>query len=212
MMLFAEVQANLAADGFLLRGAITEGQHYQDKEIVFGEALLEAVDLDKAGAPPRLVIGSSVEPLISQHLKWYYGPPAPHYYHLLEDLYDGRLFVNYLGVAFENFPDGPINYKLLKEHRQVVIRGLQEYESVPNVHEKYKWTAIYHNYVCRTFADQFPVVGSCEADLEEMAYRDEAQHSLDYLVPFEAQTTDVSPRPLDALRLQQRIDTNWTPP
>ena len=41
LMLFAQVQASLAADGFILRGAIAAGQHYQDRDIVFGEALLE---------------------------------------------------------------------------------------------------------------------------------------------------------------------------
>ena len=49
LMLFAQVQAGLAADGFFLRGAITAGKHYQDDDIVYGDALLEAVDLDKSG-------------------------------------------------------------------------------------------------------------------------------------------------------------------
>ena len=49
LMLFAQVQADLAADGFFLRGAVTAGQHYQDEQIVYGEALLEAVELDKSG-------------------------------------------------------------------------------------------------------------------------------------------------------------------
>ena len=47
LILFAYVQASLAADGFFLRGAISAGRHYQDRDIAYGEALLEAVDLDK---------------------------------------------------------------------------------------------------------------------------------------------------------------------
>ena len=85
LMLFAEVQAGLAADGFFLRGAIAAGSHYQDDDIAYGDALLEAVDLDKSGGPPRLVIASSVEPLISRHLSWYYGVKAPHHNVLHED-------------------------------------------------------------------------------------------------------------------------------
>ena len=57
LMLFAQVQASLAADGFFLRGAIAWGEHYQDDDIAYGKALLEAVGLDKSGKPPRLVIG-----------------------------------------------------------------------------------------------------------------------------------------------------------
>ena len=39
MMLFSEVQASLAADGFLIRGAIAFGDHYQDDDIAYGPAL-----------------------------------------------------------------------------------------------------------------------------------------------------------------------------
>lgn len=116
LMLFAQMQAGLAGDGFLLRGAIAAGLHYQDGDITYGEALLEAVDLDKSGDAPRLVIASSVEPLISKHLSWYSGGWAPHQDILLEDPRDGRLFVDYLSVAFEHFPDGPIDYELLAAH------------------------------------------------------------------------------------------------
>ena len=74
LMLFAQAQASLAADGFFLRGAIAEGRHYQDYDIAYGKALLEAVDPDKSGGPPRLVIASSVEHLIVRHLlAWYRG-------------------------------------------------------------------------------------------------------------------------------------------
>ena len=49
LMLFAQMQASLASDGFFLRGAIAAGEHYQDQDIAYGQALLEAVDLDKSG-------------------------------------------------------------------------------------------------------------------------------------------------------------------
>ena len=195
------MQASLAVDGFFIRGAITSGQHYQDEDIVYGAALLEAVDLNKSGKPPRLVVGSSVELLIAEHLSWYGGGWAPHHNQLLEDPRDGRLFINYLGVAFEHFPDGPIDYQLLAAHRRKVRRCLRAYESDTSVHPKYTWLAIYHNYVCRTFADQFPVRGDEGADPEEMAIGAEARRVLDYLVPFTARPSEQPPRPLDAQRL-----------
>ena len=105
LTLFAQVQASLAAVGFFLRGAIAFGDHYQDDDIAYGKALLCAVDLDKSGGSPRLVIASSVESLISEHLSWYGdGSWAPHHDLLPEDPRDGRLFVNYLEAAFEHFP------------------------------------------------------------------------------------------------------------
>ncbi len=206
LMLFADVQASLALDGFLLRGAIALGDHYQDDDIAYGAALLEAVDLDKSGGPPRLVIGSSLEPLIAVQLESYGdGGWAPHHAEMLEDPRDERLFVNYLQVAFEHFPDGPINYQLLAAHRENVRRGLREHESNSRVRGKYEWMASYHNYVCRTFAEQFAIQGDEGADLEQMAISAEAQRALNYVEPFEAEQ---SPRLLDAQRLRQRLTTD----
>ena len=204
--LFAHVQASLAADGFFLRGAITTGQHYQDDDIAYGKALLEAVDLDKAGGPPRLVIGPSLEPLIAKQLSAYgNGGWAPHYGEMLEDPHDERLFVNYLGAAFDFFPDGPIDYPLLKAHRRQVRKGLREHKSNPHVRAKYEWVATYHDYVCHTFANQHLVFGGEEVDPEWAAAAEEAQNTLEYLLPFEAEPTAQPLRRLDAQRLRSRL-------
>ena len=207
LMLFAELQARLATDGFLLRGGIAAGQHYQDQDIVFGDALLEAVDLDKSGGPPRLVIGPSVEPLILTHLSWYGGGLAPHHYHLLEDPSDGQLFVNYLGAAFEHFPDGPIDFEILNAHKEVVNKGLRENGPETPVYKKYAWAAAYHNYACHAFAKAYQSQGGEKVELEWGAIEEEAQRSLDYLVPFKAKAPYQSPRPLDARRLKRRLDS-----
>ena len=208
LMLFAHLQASLAADGFILRGGITAGQHYQDQDIVYGDVLLEAVDLNKSGKPPRLVIGSSVGCLISHHLSWYAPNSSPYHSLLLEDPSDGRLFVNYLHVAFEHFPDGDIDHELLEAHKQMLSGGLQAYEAEPDVHAKYKWIAAYHNYVCRAFAEEFPVPVLEDADPYEIATIQEAQAALEYLVPLEPEPPEeLLPRPLDPKHLQQQLDT-----
>ena len=134
--LLAQVQAGLAAGGFFLRGGITVGQHFQDQDTADGDALLEAVDLNKSGTPPRLVIGSSAESLIAKHLSRYMGGRAPHRFHLLEDPSDGCLFVNYLGAAFNDFPDLPVHSRIIEKHSIEVQRGLQEHESDPSVLSK----------------------------------------------------------------------------
>ena len=202
---FAEVQATLAADGLFLRGAIAAGPHYQDHDIAYGAALLEAVDLDKSGEPPRLVIGQSVERLISRHLSWYSDGWSPHHAILLEDPRDGRLFIDYLGVAFEYFPDGPINIQLLKAHKEILCERLGEFEPDTSVYAKYAWVAVYHNYACRRFADRFEDPGGEEDDPERIANADKARRSLYYLVPDEALPSDQPPRPLDVNRLRQRL-------
>ena len=204
--LFAQVQASLAKDGFFLRGAIASGDHYQDDDIAYGMALLEAVDLDKSGGPPRLVVGSSVEPLIAKQISFYGNSgQAWHHEELLEDPRDEYLFINYLQVAFDFFPDGPINQELLEAHCNHLQKRLKTYKSEVGVREKYEWLATYHNYVCRAFADLYSVQHYEGTDPEVIAVREEAQLSLKYLVPSEAFTPMQSPRPLDTQRLKHRL-------
>ena len=185
LMLFAEVQASLAADGFLIRGAIAFGDHYQDDDIAYGSALIDAVDLDKSGSGPRLVISPSAEELVELQLTSYGQVSfSPHYHHLLRDANDGRLFINYLEVVFENFEDAGINYDLLKLLRDNVSNGLQEHQSDSVVRQKYEWLATYHNYVCRDFAEGWrSVLSDPEASLDELAFAEDAQYVLEYLLP-----------------------------
>ena len=211
LMLFAQVQASLAADGFLLRGAIAFGDHYQDDDIAYGKALIEAVDLDKSGGSPRLVVALSVAFLISKHLSWYGdGSWAPHHEQLLEDPCDGQLFINYLGSAFELFPDGPIDHELLASHGEIVCEGLKAYQSDPRVRAKYVWMATYHNYVCHAFADRYSYQGGEEADLEKVAIAGEAQRVLEHMVPCEGLPLEQCPRRLNAQRLRQRLASSQT--
>ncbi len=207
LVLFAEVQASLASDGFLLRGAIAVGHHYQDDDIAYGKALLEAVDLDKSGGPPRLVIGPSVDSLIAVQLVSYGDDGwAPHHEEMLEDPQDQTLFVNYLELrAFGHFPDGPADYGFLEAHRDHVCSGLSANHSNPDVRAKYEWMGIYHNFVCRTIANRFLVVDGELADEVRLAIAEEAQRALDYLVPTAGLPAHPEPRLLDARRLRQRL-------
>ena len=207
LAVLSEVQASLAADGFLLRGAITVGRHYQDRDIAFGEALLEAVKYDKSGGPPKLVLAPSVESRVSKHLSWYGdGNRTTHHSHLLEDPQDGRLFVNYLAAAYQFFPDGPVDYKLFEQHGEVVRKGLREYEHKPKIHNKYVWLASYHNFVCQMFAEDFQDYSGEWADSHDAAVGVEAHRALDYLVAVEAGSEVRPPRPLDARRLRHGLN------
>ena len=205
--ILAEVQASLASEGFLLRGGITFGMHYQDEDIVYGKAHLEAYDLDQSGGQAKLVLGPSVEPLILKYLSWYgYSDQTPHHNYLLEDPKDGHLFVNYLASAFQFFPEGPIDVKLLAEHGKTVLKGLEENESDMSVRSKFEWIATYHNFVCQAFAEQYTVDGDEWTDPEFAAQCEEAQRALDFIVHVESATAVQTPRPLDAQRLQQRLE------
>lgn len=207
LSIFAEVQASLAADGFHLRGAITEGPHYQDENLVYGRSFLEAVDLDKSGSQPKLVLGQSVEILILEYLSWYGNSNwTPHHDYLLEDPMDEHLFVNYLASAFQFFPDGPVDFDLLAGHAKAIRKGLYENEYDVSVRSKYEWLATYHNFVCRSFAEQYPVDGDEWTDPEYAAQCEEAQRALESIVRFKTDSEVQPPRPFDARRLKERLD------
>lgn len=194
LLLFAQVQATLAMDGFLLRGAVSLGQHYQDGDLSYGNALFEAVDLDQTGSAPRVVMAPSVEPLILRHLASYGTGESPHYSVLLEDPDDDRLFLNYLGTELQLSPEAPFHRKLLSKHRDRVVIGLQQHSFNPRVRLKYEWLARYHNFVCCTLAKQHPM-------------------ALKYLAPADQ---GALPRLVDPARLRQRMPRllrrrSWSP-
>lgn len=209
LRLFAEVQAILASDGLLLRGGIALGDHYQDNDIAYGKAFLEAFDLDKSGTPPRLLIAPSLEPLIAKQLSSYGDDGwTPYHSLLLEDPCDDRLFVNYLGVAFDYFPDGSIDDQLLAAHCENVRGNLVELGPCSRIRSYYEWMATYHNYVCHAFAGRYASRGGEEVDPERIAIAMDAQRALEYLVHFESSHSVQAPRLLNALRLRKRLAEN----
>ena len=203
LMIFAEAQADLAAQGFFLRGAIATGPHYQDHDLVFGEALLEAVEFDKSGGAPRLVIAPSAQKLLLKHLQWYGSDGgSPYHYQLLEDPNDGLLFIDYLQAAFGHFPDAEVNYELVQAHREIVISRLEEYKDEARVRQKYEWIATYHDYVCQSFADHYVIEASEWVDPEAGAKSDHAEKALDHLILFDGHQP---PLKLNRERLRKRL-------
>ena len=184
--LFARVQAVLTSQEFLLRGAISFGKHYQDDDIAFGPALLEATGLDKSGRPPALIIAPSVEQWVVQQISSYERvQDAPQYKALLEDPANRRWFVNYLDLAIKDYDDPRVTDSLLASHRKMVVKGLRKHKCNEAVHRKYRWLASYHNYVCQTFANRFSTPVHEDADPEYADYCAFAQDMLNHRVPME---------------------------
>ena len=53
----------------LIRGAITKGEFFADKDIVFGQALIRAVELENSVAVyPRIIVDKNIFPLEKVHL------------------------------------------------------------------------------------------------------------------------------------------------
>ncbi len=147
-------QALLTSKGFPVRGGIAAGLHYMDNDFAFGDALVKAVQMEKAGGPPRIVLASSVMEWLKRQVGFYTGSieETPHYWNLLQDN-DDRLFLDYLSLAFNDWPNESIWYQLLADHKRVVEESLKETLTATRVHEKYRWMAGYHNFVCNRFVE-----------------------------------------------------------
>ena len=183
---FGELQIGLAMEGFFLRGGIAYGNHYMDEDIVYGDALLDAVALDQDGGPPRIALAASAIELVRQHLGCYgLAEWAPHFETLLEDP-DGTIFLNYLGEAFAAYPDGGIFFDIIEAHKRVVLDGLTEYRGTPGIRSKFEWAARYHNFVCVEFAGRHPISSDPYGDELIAAAATEAQELLNYTIDMES--------------------------
>lgn len=183
---FSEFQVGLAMEGFFLRGGVAFGDHYMDDDIVFGNALMQAVDQDKGGGPPRISLTPSAIEIV-RHQLGFYGETnwAPQHEDLLEDA-DGTIFLNYLGEAFCAYPEGGIFFELIEGHQLNIVNSLKEYRGNPGVRAKFEWAARYHNFICNEFAERHPIPTNPDADEEYAAASEEAQKLLDYRIDIES--------------------------
>lgn len=141
------LQIRLAMQGLFMRGAISLGHHYMDDDMAVGDALLEAVQFDKSGQPPRIILADSIKPLVRLHASFYKDgiQRAPHRSHLLLDE-DSQVFIDYLSEAFA-LGDGMIFLDALEKHREAIQQALVSFPSGA-IHQKYLWAAKYHNFAC----------------------------------------------------------------
>ena len=156
-----------------------------DDDIVFGNALLEAVKKDHGGGPPRITLAPSAVEILQHHLGFYGdGEFAPQHNDLLQDI-DNEIFVDYLNQAFIAYPEGGIFFDVISSHEKTIINGLKKYKGIPDIKAKYEWAARYHNYVCTSFMKQHPIQTSPDADPEYACAADEAQKLINHVIDIE---------------------------
>jgi len=182
--IFKELQFTLAIHGFFVRGGITRGLHYMDDDIVFGDALLNAVAFDKKGGPPRIMLDSYVVKTIFDQMDSMYSH-VKYVDDILIDA-DGKYYLNYLGEAYRFYPQGGIFTELIEEHKQQIIFSLKKYRAVPDIRTKYEWVARYHNFVCQNFAERNQIPSDPDAEEVNALAAVEAQSLLEHLIDLES--------------------------
>jgi hypothetical protein len=133
--------------GFLARGAISFGAHYMDETFVFGPALIEAVNLEKATEWPRVALTPLAAELNREVVRRFYADPAlsPQAGALLCDE-DGTVFIDHLNTWFSEEDDPRVMDRFLPRYKVIVERELAALPSGSRRRRKWKWLADYHNY------------------------------------------------------------------
>ena len=189
--MFSGFQLELALEGFLVRGGIALGKHYMDNEIVFGDALLEAVDQDKRGGPPCISLAKSAVESLQHQLSFYSEiKRAPQYHDLLEHA-DGTIFLDYLQEAFVVFPND-IFFDVIEKHRNIIVEGLKKSKCNHNVWSKYEWVAKYHNFVCEEFANTHNISTDLNIDGIYADAARKAQYLKKYLIDIDSIPIEMS--------------------
>ena len=160
-------QLEMILQGVFVRGALSVGHLYMDEQLIFGDALLDAVEAERNLArDPRIVLCDSAMECVKKHLTWYGSPErAPHNLALLRDA-DGHVFIDYLTqtILVEEHDQGPY-FRELQQHRNQVVSCLKRYRPKPKVWSKYLWVGHYHNWFCQRFPHYFDESQHVPADL-----------------------------------------------
>jgi hypothetical protein len=132
------IQSSLILANYFVRGAITIGQCHFHQGVLFGPALVEAVNLEQTEAVnPRIVLSpNAVETLRHELGERVGGEPI-----LVDE--DGLAFVNYLQAIYDDpTAPRPVN---LEKHGKVLVESLTKNLSNMRHWRKYRWAAEYHD-------------------------------------------------------------------
>jgi len=139
----AYLQSALSESGFFLRGGLTLGKFHISDEVIFGPALVDAVEIEeKVAVSPRIVLSKHADSIMKGSGDGLATDSSAHSL-LLRDG-DGHAFVNHLALLFDD-PSDPL--PALESHRAIVMKCLDDHRKEKRHWEKYRWAAEYHNSV-----------------------------------------------------------------
>ena len=153
------VQIELANRGIFVRGGLTVGDMYQDRDILFGPAMVRAYDLETSFANyPRIVIDPEVfAAFVSDKRLRSDGhdlkQETKYVRSMLRQGDDGLYFIDFLGASRdemdepEGFPD------LLAKMKSMIVGNANAGKGNLRIVQKYLWLARYLNIVASEYSD-----------------------------------------------------------
>jgi hypothetical protein len=153
------MQAELANSGVFIRGGLSIGGIFFEKNEIFGPALIRAYDLESQYANvPRIVIGPEVFQEFRRNRKL-----RAEHHNLADEIHyikklvrrgdDGMWFVDYLKAIYSEMDDPAIYPQFLERHRDFIVERAGGTSIHGRALQKYLWLAEYHNLICSELGD-----------------------------------------------------------
>jgi hypothetical protein len=142
---------HLLSQGYFIRGAIVKGRLHHDDKMVFGEALVQAYDLEtKVVQYPRIMILSDVAADAEKYRLTAFLKQAddgPNFLHVLRDIHD----------EIDALP--PVLHETYYDMKEIIERKFAESIDNPSHFKKVQWFAKYWNESLPPNATSFRVLG-----------------------------------------------------
>ena len=138
----AKVQIELIQrENILVRGGIAIGPLVKSWGLVYGDALVEAYELEKKAIHPRVLIHPELVRLLQD-----LSSESSHDLEINQLVARGHglCYVDYLRYR-SRLTDWEEQAEFFGLHRQLVEDGLAKFSSQPHIREKYLWLRRYHN-------------------------------------------------------------------
>jgi len=143
------LQLDLASRGILLRGAVTSGQLYHDKNFVFGPALNEAAALEKFAIYPRVILDGEI--LDEAGLR---RSPPTEYSRSISSMatedFDGMYYIDYFNVHLDDFNEDWDDLREYLETLRELIKSLENTKD-PSIKLKHSWLRTKFNLMAKPF-------------------------------------------------------------
>lgn len=150
-------QAAMASLGFLVRGAVTVGKLYSSSNMIFGDALARAYEMEsKLAVYPRIVVDPVVLRVFEQTglLKkdtHDHDDERPYIRNLLSKGSDGIYFVDYLRAMSREYADHFDSF--MSQHADLIRSQASQMKALDGHSVKLTWLARYHNEVVAEWKD-----------------------------------------------------------
>jgi hypothetical protein len=152
---------NLAVRGIVMRGAITFGKLYHDKEFIFGPAFIEAYDKEtKQAIYPRIICDKDI--LLLNHgdkTSTKFEQDLPHFFEIFNIDDDDLLYIDYFEKAINTLDDTPEILRYFISLKKLIETNLNNYRTPKKIKilKKYLWMKKKYNSAIKKLKSKLDV-------------------------------------------------------